>query len=167
MAYTQRFKPTFKHMYGALLISTLLTAVLWGISLVRYSLTLRSFREAYKWIQAMVTSYFLKHAKNDSIILKSTIGILIFLGTLETIFNSHQAYDFFITKQDTEMRTGVRDIIPASVPGKTACILLVTFVSHLFYASRIWFFGSSLKTIVRFSVVPIVRTLFMWIKPAS
>ena len=47
--------------------------------------------------------------------LTSKCGFLAnrILSTLETFFNAHQVYDFFITGEGTTMRTGARNIIPA------------------------------------------------------
>lgn len=135
-----RFTPSYARQAGAQLVATMVTTALYGVA-------------AY-----MIANYFYRHSHSDSWWTKISIAILGILVTLEAIFANHQMYDAFITNHDD---AAAQDIIPVSMPAKTACIFLSAFFAQIFYASRIWKLGGLFESWLRHAVYPILALAFL------
>ncbi|TFK16483.1 hypothetical protein FA15DRAFT_711768 [Coprinopsis marcescibilis] len=156
--YPLRFKPSFARHAGAQMVSTAVTTLLYGVATVHIQAIWRLATDANfkSESQLMVTQYFFRHSRNDPMWIKVVVASLGVLATLQTIFANHQIYDYFVTNNND---TDARNLIPFSMPAKTACIFLVAFLSQIFYASRIWKLGRLIENHFRFLVVPIVPIL--------
>ncbi|TFK17137.1 hypothetical protein FA15DRAFT_711102 [Coprinopsis marcescibilis] len=108
--YPVRFKPSFARNAGAQMVSTAVTTMLYGVAMF------------------MVAQYFFRHSHNDAMWIKVVAASLGALATLQTIFANHQIYDYFVTNNND---TDARNLIPFSMPAKTACIFLVAFLSQM------------------------------------
>ncbi|TEB21901.1 hypothetical protein FA13DRAFT_86846 [Coprinellus micaceus] len=130
-----RVKVTFQHWAGAQMLSAVVTTMLFGVALF------------------FVLRYLTSHSRNDPLSVKALVWILGMLAILEAVFADHQMYRYFVLDNDAPDR---RDMLYFSIPGKTACIILTSFVSQLFYAARIWKLGATFSSPLRYSVIPIL-----------
>ncbi|KAH6902283.1 hypothetical protein BKA70DRAFT_1435436 [Coprinopsis sp. MPI-PUGE-AT-0042] len=130
-----RFTPTYAGTTGAQMLATTVTTGLYGAVLY------------------MVIIYFSRHSQRDPWWTKALVASLGVLVSLETIFANHQIYWTLVTIHDNQ---AAQNIIPFSMPAKTACIFLSAFLAQMFYASRIWKLGGAFGSLFRFAVVPIV-----------
>ncbi|KAH6880338.1 hypothetical protein BKA70DRAFT_1238899 [Coprinopsis sp. MPI-PUGE-AT-0042] len=133
-----RFTPTYAGTTGAQMLATTVTTGLYGAVLI---------------YQYMVIIYFSRHSQRDPWWTKALVASLGVLVSLETIFANHQIYWTLVTIHDNQP---AQNIIPFSMPAKTACIFLSAFLAQMFYASRIWKLGGAFGSLFRFAVVPIV-----------
>lgn len=131
-----RITPTYERQAGAQLVATIVTTALYGVAAF------------------MIAHYFFRHSRSDSWWIKTTIAILGILVTLEAAFANHQMYIAFVTNHNAG--PAALDVIPVSMPAKTACIFLAAFFAQIFYASRIWKLGGLFESRFRHAFYPIV-----------
>ncbi|KAH6910910.1 hypothetical protein BKA70DRAFT_1459746 [Coprinopsis sp. MPI-PUGE-AT-0042] len=135
-----RFTPTYAGTTGAQMLATTVTTGLYGV------------------VVYMVTIYFFRHSQRDPWWTKALVASLGVLVSLETIFANHRIYWVLVTTHNNQ---AAQDIIPFTMPAKTACIFLSAFLAQIFYASRIWKLGATFNSVFRFTVVPIVLLAFV------
>ncbi|TFK21404.1 hypothetical protein FA15DRAFT_658329 [Coprinopsis marcescibilis] len=128
------FVPTFHHMYGAQLAASFVNTFFYGIALL------------------LVLQYFRRYAKNDPLLIKGTVGLLIICATVETICSVHQSYDSFITKFG---RQELFNEIVSSVTLEFLFVYITAFIAQIFFATRIWQVCQRLGKVPRLVVVPV------------
>ncbi|KAF9523283.1 hypothetical protein CPB83DRAFT_697545 [Crepidotus variabilis] len=138
--YPAKVQTTYARKYGALLLASMISFCLYGVGLL------------------MVLQYFRRHSTNDPMVLKVTVVVLVILATLQTVFASHQIYNAFITKQGA---LDLLDEIVVSVPGKYICGYFTAFVAEVFFSSRIWIVGRSMRVQSRYFTVPALALALM------
>ncbi|KAF8999309.1 hypothetical protein BDQ17DRAFT_757162 [Cyathus striatus] len=111
------FKLTFEGTFGAQLIASMINASVYGAAMT------------------FVAKYFKYHSNSDTLAVKGLVILLVALATLETMCTSYQTYDNLIYKFGKEDQLNA---ISKSAMGKYVGVYLTTFVSQLFYATRIW-----------------------------
>ncbi|KAF9529830.1 hypothetical protein CPB83DRAFT_851647 [Crepidotus variabilis] len=140
--YPVKLPVTFAGVYGAIMVATMINLCLYGVGLL------------------MVLQYFRQHSKNDPILPKITIVVLIILATLQTIFASHQVYDTFVTKGGQMV---LLDEIMFSVPGAWMCGYLAAFFAEGYFCTRIWIAGERMNSRARYAVIPVTLLAFIHI----